>query len=96
MNKHSNMASEEITTECITSEHSNIPSDETSNTESSLEQIVLLLSHNAWIYNFKLTRFFLDRVWEHLPSEVSTIYHLYQNLVISKIKFLGVWDQVRT
>lgn len=48
---------------------SNIPSDETLNAESSLKEIVLLLSSNAWIYDFKLTRFFLDRVWERLPPE---------------------------
>ena len=42
----------------------------------SLEGAVLLLSKNRWIYDFKLTRFFLDRVWESIPEEVSSLVGL--------------------
>ena len=64
------MASEKTSgARCL--KHSNMASNEAT-VARSLEQMVLLLLQNAWIYDFKLTRFFLDRVWEHLPSEVGT------------------------
>ena len=46
-----------------------------------LEKAVLLLSKNTWIYDFKLTRFFLDRVWESVPVEVSSLVGLQTKVI---------------
>ncbi|XP_078579621.1 methyltransferase-like protein 25B [Branchiostoma floridae x Branchiostoma japonicum] len=34
-----------------------------------VERICRLLAEQKWIYNFQLTRFFLERVWEKVPEE---------------------------
>eukprot|EP00058_Branchiostoma_floridae_P019992 XP_002605482.1 hypothetical protein BRAFLDRAFT_92900 [Branchiostoma floridae] len=36
-----------------------------------VERICRILAEQEWIYNFQLTRFFLERVWEKVPEEVS-------------------------
>lgn len=38
--------------------------------ESPLEDMIDFLQMFEWIYNFKLTNFFIDKVWEKIPCEV--------------------------
>ena len=45
--------------------------DKMGDIDVELDEVLMLLQENSWIYDFKLTRFFADRVWEHLPAEVS-------------------------
>ena len=34
---------------------------------------MLFLAKYQWIYDFQLTHFFSDRMWEHIPTEVMHI-----------------------
>lgn len=38
--------------------------------QASMESTLEFLAEYEWMYNFKLTRFFLDKVWEHATAEV--------------------------
>ena len=40
--------------------------------DSPLEDMIDFLEKFDWIYNFKLTNFFIDQVWEKIPCEVGT------------------------
>jgi len=35
-----------------------------------MEDVVKFLAQYEWLYNFKLTRFLLDKVWDHASDEV--------------------------
>lgn len=32
--------------------------------------VIHFLEQSQWIYEFQLTRFFIERVWENIPEEV--------------------------
>lgn len=35
--------------------------------------IVEFLAKYQWIYNFQVTKFFIDEPWKHIPEEVKTL-----------------------
>jgi hypothetical protein len=50
--------------------------------DSPLEDMIDFLEKFDWIYNFKLTNFFIDQVWEKIPCEVGTrLYMSYCGLI---------------
>lgn len=42
----------------------------------STQRIVELLMKYRWVFNFQVTRFFIEKPWKDIPEQVQQVYNL--------------------